>query len=285
MLTYPAVHTDYVQRFLFEHLDIRGRLVCLTGAWQRVTEGRGYPASVAALLGHSVALAAMLAAQQKDAGRITLQAQGSGPVRLLVADCTADLKIRGMAQYEGDEASLDGKAGLLGDGRLALTYENLATGQIYQSLVPLEGASMAEIFENYLQRSEQRTSFLRLFAGEGAVCGLLLEKLPGADAKDLDGWNRVLHLARTLTLAESVNAQPYDLLVRVFPEELLRVFRLDRVTYHCPFNVENVERVLRGLGRAEVESILAEKGEVVVKNEMCNHEYRFDRDAVEALFA
>lgn len=272
------MQTDYVQRFLFENLDIRGRLVCLTGAWRRVTEGRGYPGPVATLLGHSIALTAMLAAQQKDAGRITMQVQGSGPVRLLVADCTADLKIRGMAQYEGQEASLGG-------GRLALTFENLSTGQIYQSLVPLEGSSMAEIFENYLQRSEQRTSFLRLFADDDAVCGLMLEKLPSADAKDTDGWNRVLHLARTLTLGESVNAQPYDLLVKLFPEELLRVFRLDAVTYHCPFNVENVERVLRGLGRDEVESILAEKGEVIVKNEMCNHEYRFDSDAVEALFA
>jgi molecular chaperone Hsp33 len=271
------MQTDYVQRFLFENLDVRGRLVCLTGAWQRVTEGRGYPAPVAALLGHSIALTAMLAAHQKDAGRITLQAQGSGPVKLLVADCTADLKIRGMAHYEGGEA-------LLGDGKLALTFENLSTGQIYQSLVPLEGSTMGEIFENYLQRSEQRTSFLRLLADSGAVCGLLLEKLPGADAKDADGWNRVLHLARTLTLAESVNAQPYDLLVRLFPEELLRVFKLDAVSYHCPFNVENVERVLRGLGRAECESILAEQGEVVVKNEMCNHEYRFKREDVEALF-
>ena len=279
------MQTDYVQRFLFENLDIRGRLVCLTGAWQHVTEGRGYPAPVAALLGHSVALTAMLAAQRKDAGRITLQVQGSGPVRLLVADCTADLKIRGMAQYEGEQASLENSAVLLGGGKLALTFENLSTGQIYQSLVPLEGTTMAEIFENYLQRSEQRTSFLRLFADAGAVCGLLLEKLPGADAKDADGWNRVLHLARTLRLAESINAQPYDLLVKLFPEELLRVYKLDPVTYHCPFNVENVERVLRGLGRAECESILAEQGKIVVKNEMCNHEYRFNREDVEALFA
>ena len=279
------MRTDYVQRFLFENLDIRGRLVCLTGAWRRITEGRGYPAPIAALLGHSVALTTMLAAQQKDAGRITLQVQGAGPVRLLVADCTVDLRIRGMAHYEGEQASLEDKAAVFGGGRLALTFENLATGQIYQSLVPLEGAGMAEIFQNYLLRSEQRTSFLRLLASEDAVCGLLLEKLPGAEARDADGWSRVLHLAGTLTLAESVNAQPYDLLVKLFPEELLRVFRLDAVTYHCPFNVENVERVLRGLGREEVESILAEQGEVVVKNEMCNHEYRFDRDAVEALFA
>jgi molecular chaperone Hsp33 len=274
----PGVDTDYAQRFLFEHLDIRGRLVCLTGAWRRMTEGRGYPAPIAGLLGQSIALTALLGANQKDAGRITLQVQGSGPVRLLVADCTADLKIRGMAQYEGEDPAL-------GDGRLALTFENLGNGQIYQSLVPLEGATMAEIFENYLRRSEQRVSFLRLHASHEAVCGLLLEKLPGADARDPDGWNRVTQLAATLTLGETVNAQPYGLLVKLFPEELLRVFRLDPVEYHCPFDVQNVERVLRGLGRDEVESILAEQGQVVIRNEMCNHEYRFDRAAVDSLFA
>ena len=276
------MQTDYVQRFLFEKLDIRGRLVCLTGAWRRMTEGRAYPPRIAELLGQSTALAAMLGANQKDVGRITLQVQGSGPVKLLVADCTPDLKIRGMAHHEGDALK---ENSAIGEGRLALTFENTSNGQIYQSLVPLEGDSMAEIFQNYLQRSEQRVSFLRLLADGDAICGLLLEKLPGADARDADGWNRVVHLAATLGLAETVNIQPYDLLVRLFPEELLRVFRIDPVEYHCPFNVENVERVLRGLGRDEVESILAERGEVVIKNEMCNHEYRFDRDAVETLFA
>ena len=276
------MQTDYVQRFLFENLDVRGRLVCLTGAWRKMTEGRAYPPRIAELLGQSTALATMLGANQKDVGRITLQVQGSGPIKLLVADCTPDLKIRGMAHHEAGEA---GANPAIGEGRLALTFENVASGQIYQSLVPLEGATLAEIFENYLQRSEQRVSFLCLHADDGAVCGLLLEKLPGADAKDPDGWNRVTHLAATLQLGETVDTQPYDLLVRLFPEELLRVFRIDPVEYHCPFDVPNVERVLRGLGRDEVESILAEKGEVVIKNEMCNHEYRFDRAAVETLFA
>ena len=273
------MRTDYVQRFLFENLDVRGRLVCLTAAWRRMTDGRGYPARIAELLGQATALAALLGANQKDAGRVTLQVQGGGPVRLLVADCAPGLRLRGMAKYE----DLPGR--LLGEGRLAVTLEDGRSGQIYQSIVPLEGDTLAAIFERYLAQSEQLTSFLRLHASEGAVCGLLLEKLPGADARDPDGWNRVTQLAATLALAETVDAQPYDLLVRLFPEELLRVFRIDAATYHCPFDVTTVERVLRGLGRAEVESILAEQGEVVIKNEMCNHEYRFDRDAVAAVFA
>jgi len=279
------MQTDYVQRFLFENLDIRGRLVCLTGAWQRMLDGRGYPEHIAELLGHTTALNVLLGANQKGSGRVTLQVQGSGPVRLLVADCTAELRIRGMASFEKQEAVSASERGLLGDGRLSVTLEDMKSGQFYQSLVPLEGETLEQIFEHYLAQSEQATAFLRLKADRGALCGLLLEKLPRADLRDPDGWNRVCHLASTLTLDETRDAQPYDLLTRVFPEELMRVYRLYAVEYHCPYDESKVKDMLLGLGRDEVESILAEQGEVVIKNEMCNHEYRFDARAIADLFA
>jgi len=279
------MQTDYVQRFLFENLDIRGRLVCLTGSWQRMLDGRGYPEDIATLLGHTTALNVLLGANQKGAGRVTMQVQGSGPVKLLVSDCTADLKIRGMASYESKKEPSFSERQLLGDGRLAVTLEDVKSGSVYQSLVPLEGETMQQIFEHYLLQSEQLEAFLRLYADGGALCGLLLEKLPGADTRDPDGWNRVKHLANTLTLDETRDAQPYDLLTRVFPEELMRVFRLYSVEYHCPYDEQKVKDMLRGLGRAEVEAILAEQGEVVIRNEMCNHEYRFDAHAIAELFA
>jgi molecular chaperone Hsp33 len=279
------MRTDYVQRFLFENLDITGRLVCLTAAWQRMLDGRHYPEDIAALLGHTTALNVLLGANQKGSGRVTLQVQGSGPVKLLVADCTAELRIRGMASYEKDVEKFTSERNLLGDGRLSVTLEDVRSGQFYQSLVPLEGETLAEIFEHYLSQSEQTTAFMRLKADGGALCGLLLEKLPQADARDPDGWNRVTHLASTLTLDETRDVQPYDLLTRVFPEELMRVFRLYAVEYHCPYDDSKVKEMLRGLGRKEVEAILAEQGEVVIRNEMCNHEYRFDARAIAELFA
>ena len=279
------MQTDYVQRFLFENLDIRGRLVCLTGAWQRMLDGRGYPEDIVSLLGHTTALNVLLGANQKGAGRVTLQVQGSGPVKLLVADCTAELRIRGMAQYEKDDIPQETERSLLGDGRLSVTLEDLKSGKFYQSLVPLEGETMEEIFAHYLSQSEQLPAYLRLFADDGALAGLLLEKLPGADSRDPDGWNRVMHFANTMTLDETRGAQPNDLLTRVFPEELMRVFRLYAVEYHCPYDEDKVKDMLRSLGRDEIESILAEQGEVVIRNEMCNHEYRFDADAVRRLFA
>jgi molecular chaperone Hsp33 len=279
------MQTDYVQRFLFENLDIRGRLVCLTGAWRQMLSGRGYPEDIVSLLGHTTALNVLLGANQKGSGRVTLQVQGTGPVKLLVADCTAELRIRGMAQYERDDIPQESERSLLGDGRLSVTLEDLRSGQFYQSLVPLEGETMEEIFAHYLSQSEQLPAYLRLFADGDALAGLLLEKLPAADSRDPDGWNRVMHFANTLTLDDTRGAQPYDLLTRVFPEELMRVFRLYAVEYHCPYDEDKVKDMLRGLGRKEVESILAEQGAVVIRNEMCNHEYRFDADAIARLFA
>src|SRR5437660_4064727 len=138
------MQTDYVQRFLFEELDIRGRLLCLTGAWQRMLDGRDYPDDIASLLGHTTALNTLLGANQKGAGRVTLQVQGSGPVRLLVADCTADLRIRGMATYEGPTKGAPSERKLLGNGRLAVTLEDAKSGQLYQSLVPLEGETLEQ---------------------------------------------------------------------------------------------------------------------------------------------
>jgi molecular chaperone Hsp33 len=247
-------------------------------------DGRDYPEDIASLLGHTTALNVLLGANQKGSGRVTLQVQGSGPVRLLVSDCTPDLRIRGMASFEKPKADAPNERSLLGDGRLSVTLEDTKSGQLYQSLVPLEGETLEQIFKHYLAQSEQVSAFLRLQADRGALCGLLLEKLPEADAKDPDGWNRITHLAATLGLDETRDAQPYDLLTRVFPEELMRVFRLHAVQYHCPYDEDKVKDMLRGLGRQEVESILAEQGEVVIRNEMCNHEYRFDARAIAELF-
>ena len=65
----------------------------------------------------------------------------------------------------------------------------------------------------------------------------------------------------------------------------MRVFKLHAVEYHCPYDEGKVKDMLRGLGREEVEAILAEKGVVVIRNEICNHEYRFDARAIEEMFA
>jgi molecular chaperone Hsp33 len=154
----------------------------------------------------------------------------------------------------------------------------------YQSFVPLDGDSIATIFEHYLKQSEQLPSRLFLAANEHGAAGLFLQKLPTADERDPDGWARIEHLASTVKAEELLGLSPEALLLRLFNEETVRVFDAQPVAHDCPEDWEKVRSMLRTLGRDEVDAILREYGEVVIKDDICNREYRFDAQAVEALF-
>lgn len=275
---------DFVVRFLLEELDIRGAFVRLGEAWRNLQARRGYAATVRDLLGEMAATAVLIGSNLKQPGRLTFQLQGHGPIRLLVIDCNARLQLRGMAQAETEIAPAPVSL-LFGDGRLSLILQNTSAREPYQSLVPVSGDSIAAIFEHYLAQSEQLPARLWLTAGEQLACGLFLQKLPGADAKDADGWARIEQLAATVT-TEELQALPVEtLLGRLFPEETLRLFRPKPVVYDCPEDRDKVSEMLRSLGRAEVESILAEQGEIVVHDDICNHEYRFDAADLDEIFS
>ena len=277
---------DRVHPFLFEHLDIRGAIVCLEDAWQSLRSGRDYPLPVANLLGEMSAVTTLIAANLKQAGRMTFQLRGAGPVSRLVLDCDERLRLRGMAHWQADSIQgLRCAPELLGHGQLALTLDTADMRVPYQSLVPLTGDSVADIFEHYLTQSEQLPTRLLLAADARRAGGLFLQKLPAADARDPDGWNRVAHLLATWRPEEMLALEPLQLLQRLFPEEDIRVFTARPVSHHCPEDWEKVRDLLHGLGHAECDAILREKGEILIRDDLCNHDYRFTPDEVAALFA
>ena len=288
--------TDSVtRRFLLENLDIRGQVVCLTDVWQAIAARRDYAPAVRTLLGEFAAVSVMVGAGLKHPGRALLQVSGPGPIRMLVADCTDGLALRGMIRMD------DGVAGkgpaslpeLIGESRLALTIENATSGQMYQSIVPVEGITVAEVFEQFLDRSEQVPTHLWIDSTEASVTALILQKLPRADARDPDGWARV-----QLQAAAGFRARPIagvakggggsssdieDILGTLFPCDDIRLYEPREVKDGCRRNEEKVIAMLRSLGREEVEAAIAEQGEVVVHDEICNQEYRFGPAAVSAI--
>ena len=167
---------------------------------------------------------------------------------------------------------------------LAMTLTYTGSSQIYQSIVPVSGLSVAECFEHYFDLSEQLPTHLWLAANETGAGALLLQKLPNADQKDADGWARVEHLAASVSEQELTLLPAEQLLARLFSEEDVRVFEAKPVSYACKRDLQKVEAMLRSLGRKEVEATLAELGIVEVKDDICNQVYRFDAEAVKRLF-
>lgn len=277
--------TSILQRFLLEDLDIRGAFVRLDDVWQALLATRNYPSTVRDLLGAMSAVASVIGGNLKQAGRLTIQLQGHGPVSLLVVDVTEALNLRGYAKTSDEVAGKVSIADLVGDGQLLLTLDMPGLRHPYQSYVPIEGNSVAEIFEHYLTQSEQQPAALHTAASSrGAAC-LFLQKLPDADRKDPDGWDRITRLAATVREEELLGLPAEELLIRLFHQETVRLLDARELTHDWPQDWDKVRNVLRSLGRAELEAMLAEHGEILIHDDLSNHEYRFNADDVAALFA
>ena len=280
------MQNDCVQPFLFEHLDIRGALVTLDKSWLALTGKRDYPVDVVRILGEMSAVTTLISANLKQPGRMTFQLRGDGAINLLVLDCDEQLQLRGMARWN-PETLVQGAAlrQLLGDGQLLLSLDAVAMRQPYQSFVPLQGDSVAAIFEHYLTLSEQQPTHLALAANSQRAVGLLVQKMPDADLRDADGWNRIQHLLGTLSADEQLAQTPLDLLLRLFPEEEVRVFAPRQVSHHCPEDWEKIHAMLRSLGREECEAILRDKGEIHVRDDICNFDYLIKAGELDGIFA
>lgn len=280
---------DTLQKFMIENAPVRGEFIELHDSWQQVLSRRTYPAAVQTALGQMMSAAALLTANLKFNGTIIMQIHGDGPVRLMVIECDAQMRLRATAKIaEGvviaDDATLTDLVNANGGGRFAITLDpndKMPGQQAYQGIVPLDGDDVATVIENYMLRSEQLDTKLWLASNDQVSRGLLLQKLPTEGGiqtpeVDLEAWERLSMLGNTLRDEEMLTTDIDTLMHRLFWEETVRVFEPVHPEFFCSCSREKVGNMLKMLGAEEVEAALAAEGNLDIHCDFCSQHYRFD---------
>ncbi|HXZ02717.1 MAG TPA: Hsp33 family molecular chaperone [Stellaceae bacterium] len=297
---------DLVQPFQIDASGLRGRLVRLGPLLDEILTRHAYPEPVAALLGEAIALAAALAGALKYDGVFTLQTKGDGPVHLLVADVTSGGAVRGYAQFDAAKLARTAAQGgiggsvprLLGAGYLAFTVDQGEHTDRYQGIVELQGASLADCVHYYFRQSEQVEAGLKVavarIAGADGVKrwrggSLMVQRLPPEDRTARqeaaeDGWRRAVILMSSSTSAELVDPAlaPEALLLRLFHEDGVRVYRRHDLAARCRCSRERVETVLRMLPQDELTAMKVD-GRITVTCQFCSAGYGFGEEEIHAL--
>jgi len=312
-----------LHKFLFDGLPVRGMLVRLTDAWTDILQRRAgntatgpYPAPVREMLGEMAAAAVLMQSNIKFNGALVLQVFGDGPVKLAVAEVQSDLSLRATATINGEvaeDARLSQMLNVGGGGRCAITLDpkdRLPGQQPYQGVVPLHGdhheklERLSDVLQHYMLQSEQLDTVLVLAADDKVAAGLLIQRMPIKGEGNLAGalshsenedqigrnedYNRIAHLASSLTREELLTLDVDTILRRLFWEEKLVRFEPQQGAtgprFACTCSRERVGRMLQSLGTAEAESILAEQGHIEVGCEYCGQQYRFDPVDAAGLF-
>lgn len=271
---------DTLRRFIFEESGVRGEWVCLEHSWQAAKEHQTGNAQAYELLGQALAAAVLLSATVKFKGSLIIQAQGNGPLPMLVAQSTQDRNIRGLVRCSEDVPG-GNLTDIFGDGYLVITIES-EHAEPYQGIAPLLGKNFAEAIQTYFTQSEQLPTRIWLFADQQRAAGLFLQQLP-TQQNDQQDWERIILLANTVTQAEMLSLSAEEILYRLFNEDKVRVFDPEAVNFSCNCSNPKIEQTLYSLGRSELEGILAEQEKIEVVCEFCSHKYTFDRVDVERI--
>jgi molecular chaperone Hsp33 len=276
---------DQLHRYLFENYAVRGELVTVSDTWQRIMENHDYPQPVKKILGELLVATSLLTATLKFDGDITVQLQGDGPMTLAVINGNNKQQMRGVARVQGDIPADAALKDLVGNGYLVITISP-DEGERYQGVVGLEGDTLAACLEDYFMRSEQLPTrlFIRTGEAEGqaAAGGMLLQVLPAQNAQT-DDFNHLATLTETIKAEELLTLPANDVLWRLYHEEEVTLYDPQGVEFKCTCSRERCADALRTLPDEEVDSILAEDGEIDMNCDYCGSHYVFDSMDIAAI--
>lgn len=278
-------HQDIRQRFLFEDYDVRGEIVSLRQTVGEVCTRGAYVPALRVQLGEFLAAAALISANLKSAGSVTVQARGDGPVPLLMADCTDRRWLRAIARPRDPSTALQGDLrALVGQGHLSVTVAP-PHRQRHQGIAPLERPHLAECLSEYFSRSEQLATRLWLAADGDHAAGLLLQALPAQLQTPLERtrtWEHLAALADTLTGAEQLGLRHEQLLHRLFHQERVRLYDPVPVGFGCSCSAARIGSAIVALGSDEVTGLFAASPVVETQCQFCLRTYSFTPEQLSA---
>lgn len=284
---------DLLQRFLFEHSDVRGEIVSLHDSYQAIIANNPVSGQNMPLLGEFSAAAALLSATLKFDGIITLQAKpkdASGPIQLIMADCTRHHNLRATIRFKDEKTLNSSKASnfrtLFDGGYLSITIDPVK-GERYQGIVAIEHDSLSACLSDYFQQSEQLPTQIWLAADNHRAAGLLLQALPTqlqSSEERSELWQHLLQMGNTITADEQLQLSHEEQLHRLFHQETVQLFPPASLQFSCSCSRARTANMLITLGEDEIKAIIEEKNTVDVTCEFCHYIYRFNAKQAATLF-
>lgn len=305
---------DSILAFQLDRSQLRGRVVRLDGVLDHILSRHNYPVHVAAMVAELALLAALIGPTIKLRWKLSLQIRGTGAIRTVAADYYAPesegapARMRAWASFDADRLDDRDAFDQIGDGYFAVMIDQGSGTTPYQGMTPLAGGSLAACAQSYFAQSEQLPTRFELahglstLAGEGEhwrAGGVMLQTLPqqpveasadgapieaadilqGTESEDWNRANMLLDTVETLELIGPVVA-PTDLLVRLFHEEIPRVFDPQQVVFGCSCSADRVRGTLSIYSAKDIARMTTVEGLVTADCQFCGAHYEFAPDSL-----
>lgn len=245
-----------------------------------------------AALGRLLTAAAMMGAMLKSrTDSMTLQIKGGGPAGRLMAVVDGDGHLKGYVQNPvvelppREEGHLDVGGAVGHDGTLDV-IRDLGLREPYIGQVPLVSGEIAEDVTRYFAISEQTPTVcaLGVLVNEDlsvrCAGGFIVQLLPGALESEIVQLEKNIAAMPSVTSMMEQGKTVKDMLDMALDTFAPEVLDTSFVEYRCDCSEERVRRMLKSLGKKEVENLRNEDPVAEVHCQFCDKTYRVDLNEI-----
>ncbi len=272
-----------VRGFFLNSKDIVQRAFELHQTAPVVTAGLGRLLTVATMIGKTL---------KNDSDLVTLQIEGEGPVRSILATAERHGRVKGYAGANIVDIPLNaaGKLdvrGAIGPGYLTVLRDN-GEGEPYVSRTELVSGEIAEDITHYYALSEQTPTVCALGVlvdrnySVKSAGGFLVQLLPGADDETISKLEENLsHLHNVSAMFEHTsNREIADILMKDISYHVTEEWC---GSYHCNCSKQKTEKVLLSIGKKDLAALIEEGNDVELCCSFCSNKYKFTPKEMENL--
>lgn len=287
---------DVWQKCISTSGSIRGVAIRCTDLARSITTTHGLSGDTAKALGEALVGGFVLSSYTKAGERMNLNIKGNGWIKQALVDAHPDGTIRGYvvpapALEDGIHFSMG--EGPWGTGLLSVLRkrDNQPGTEPYIGTVPLLTGHLAKDLTYYWLQSEQVASAVGIAVNldeKGEITsagGFLVQAMPGATDEEIhEIENQVTHL-QDLQDEIASDREPIHLLSRIFQNMTFVLLEKKELRAECTCSWDRVRRALLLIGSGELQAMLEETGDAVVKCDFCATEYRAGPEELKSMIA
>lgn len=285
---------DYIVKSIAYDGMVRAYAATTTQMVQEACRRQDTWPTTSAALGRTLTITGMMGTMLKGEDTITTKIESSGPVGAIVADANAHGQVRGYVNEahvdfpSNEEGKLDVGRAVGNTGTLSVV-KDLGLKDYFTGQVPLVTGEIGDDFTYYFATSEQVPSAVA--AGVlvdtdysiKASGGFIVQLMPGASEEIIDKLEENINQMPQISSLIDGGATPEDILHRLFKAEDLQILEKEDLVFKCKCSRKRMMDAIKGLGQAEIESMIEEDHGAEATCHFCNEVYEITETELQSL--
>ena len=281
---------DYLIRSMDKLGRIRVFVATTTDMVEKARTIHNTSPTATAALGRSLTASVLMSTMMKnEEDTLTFKIDGNGPGGNILVVSKNDGRVKGEIRYpQADLPSRkDGKldvGGLVGKEGTMTVIMDLGLKEPYIGMSKLVSGEIAEDLAHYYAYSEQQPSVVSLGVlidkdtSVKAAGGYIIQLLPGSTEEDIVLIEKVLEKIKPVSSLIDEGLSPEDILKTVLKDFEMEILEKKEIEYKCDCSKDKLEKIIRSLGKKEIEDIIKEDQGAEIVCHFCNTKYNFDEE-------